>query len=106
MWCIPLEGVVAARLGVTAEGLERLAAESGFSRFPVVDASRRILGYLHVKDALDAMPRDVPFHGLGDARDRAGTGDDTAGRRPDRDAPQPYTPGGGHRTRRASSKGW
>ncbi|MFJ1747163.1 hemolysin family protein [Streptomyces sp. NPDC088116] len=57
----PLEGVVSAQLGVTGEGLERLAAESGFSRFPVVDASRRILGYLHVKDALDAMPRDVPF---------------------------------------------
>ena len=57
----PLERVVSAQLGVTGEGLEQLAAESGFSRFPVVDASRRILGYLHVKDALDAMPRDVPF---------------------------------------------
>jgi CBS domain containing-hemolysin-like protein len=58
---MPLERVVPARLGITPEALEGLAAESGFSRFPVVDASRRILGYLHVKDALDAMPRDVPF---------------------------------------------
>lgn len=58
---MPLEDVVSARLGVTPEGLERLAAESGFSRFPVVDTSDRILGYLHVKDALDAKPRDVPF---------------------------------------------
>ncbi|GAA1190085.1 hemolysin family protein [Streptomyces hebeiensis] len=57
----PVERVVSARFGVTPEGLERLAAESGFSRFPVLDTSRRILGYLHVKDALDAMPRDVPF---------------------------------------------
>ncbi len=57
----PLEQVVSVRLGVTAEELERLAAESGFSRFPVVDATRRILGYLHVKDALDAAPRDEPF---------------------------------------------
>ncbi|MFC6063439.1 hemolysin family protein [Streptomyces ochraceiscleroticus] len=58
---LPAEKVVSARLGITPEGLEDLSARSGFSRFPVVDASRRILGYLHVKDALDAMPRDLPF---------------------------------------------
>ncbi|MFC5723422.1 hemolysin family protein [Streptomyces gamaensis] len=58
---LPVERVVAARLGVTPEELERLSASSGFSRFPVVDPSGRILGYLHVKDALDAGPRDVPF---------------------------------------------
>jgi len=58
---LPLERVVYARVGVTPEELERLSAESGFSRFPVVDETRRIVGYLHVKDALDASPRDVPF---------------------------------------------
>ncbi|MDX2681847.1 hemolysin family protein [Streptomyces sp. NY05-11A] len=58
---LPLERVVHARVGITPEGLERLAAESGFSRFPVVDEGRRIVGYLHVKDALDASPQDVPF---------------------------------------------
>ncbi|MFJ8000373.1 hemolysin family protein [Streptomyces sp. NPDC096310] len=58
---LPLERVVSARLGVTPEGLERLGAETGFSRFPVVDPARRILGYLHVKDALDATPREEPF---------------------------------------------
>ncbi|MFB8776708.1 hemolysin family protein [Streptomyces broussonetiae] len=58
---LPLEGVVYARVGVTPEGLERLSAESGFSRFPVVDEERRIIGYLHVKDALDASPKDLPF---------------------------------------------
>lgn len=58
---LPLERVVYARVGVTAEGLERLSAEFGFSRFPVVDEQRRIVGYLHVKDALDASPRDMPF---------------------------------------------
>ncbi|ANP53520.1 CBS domain containing-hemolysin-like protein [Streptomyces griseochromogenes] len=58
---VPLERVVYARVGVTAEQLERLSAESGFSRFPVVDEGRRIVGYLHVKDALDASPRNVPF---------------------------------------------
>ncbi|MFE6281458.1 hemolysin family protein [Streptomyces sp. NPDC057877] len=58
---LPLEGVVYARVGVTPEELERLSAESGFSRFPVVDEERRIIGYLHVKDALDASPKDLPF---------------------------------------------
>ncbi|WP_336322417.1 hemolysin family protein [Streptomyces lavendofoliae] len=58
---MPVERVLHARVGTTPEELEALAAESGFSRFPVVDPARRILGYLHVKDALDATPRDVPF---------------------------------------------
>ncbi|GAA3909619.1 hemolysin family protein [Streptomyces lacrimifluminis] len=58
---LPLEGIVYARVGVTPEELERLSAESGFSRFPVVDDERRIAGYLHVKDALDAAPRDLAF---------------------------------------------
>lgn len=58
---LPLERVVYARMGVTPEELERLAAESGFSRFPVVDQGRRIVGYLHVKDALDASPHDMAF---------------------------------------------
>ncbi|ANZ14524.1 hemolysin family protein [Streptomyces noursei] len=58
---LPVSEVVSARIGTTAEELEHLAAESGFSRFPVVDDTRRILGYLHVKDALDAAPRSAPF---------------------------------------------
>ncbi|MFC7308013.1 hemolysin family protein [Streptomyces monticola] len=58
---LPLESVVYAEIGVTPEQLEQLSARSGFSRFPVVDQSRRIVGYLHVKDALDATPRDLPF---------------------------------------------
>ncbi|MFJ4771963.1 hemolysin family protein [Streptomyces uncialis] len=58
---LPLERVVYAHVGVTPEELERLSTESGFSRFPVVDDARRIVGYLHVKDALDVTPRDLPF---------------------------------------------
>ncbi|MBG0856990.1 HlyC/CorC family transporter [Streptomyces spinoverrucosus] len=58
---LPLESIVYARVGVTPEELEGLSAQSGFSRFPVVDEGRRIVGYLHVKDALDASPRDLPF---------------------------------------------
>ncbi|MER8114650.1 DUF21 domain-containing protein [Streptomyces sp. SID8366] len=58
---VPLERVVYAQVGVTPEQLERLSAGSGFSRFPVVDPGRRIVGYLHVKDALDALPQNLPF---------------------------------------------
>jgi len=57
----PSEHVVRAPFGITPEGLERLAAESGYSRFPVADADGRVLGYLHVKDALDAPHRNRPF---------------------------------------------
>ncbi|GAA2445741.1 hemolysin family protein [Streptomyces macrosporus] len=57
----PTHRVVFARFGITPEGLEQLSARSGFSRFPVVDNGGRALGYLHVKDALDASPRDMPF---------------------------------------------
>ncbi|WP_411102379.1 hemolysin family protein [Streptomyces sp. cmx-4-9] len=60
---MPVERVVTARAGITPDGLEQLSARSGFSRFPVVDAQQRILGYLHVKDALDVEPteREAPF---------------------------------------------
>ncbi|MFD5525445.1 hemolysin family protein [Streptomyces virginiae] len=60
---LPAERVISAREGITPAGLERLSAESGYSRFPVVDAQQGILGYLHVKDALDAdgESRDEPF---------------------------------------------
>lgn len=57
----PLERAVTAPLGVTPEELEQLSARSGFSRFPVVDPAGRALGYVHVKDALDATPREEPF---------------------------------------------
>ncbi|MFD5075261.1 hemolysin family protein [Streptomyces sp. NPDC058371] len=73
---LPLERVVYARVGVTPEQLEQLSAESGFSRFPVVDDALRIVGYLHVKDALDAMPRNLPFQ-VKDMRSIARVREDT-----------------------------
>ncbi|MFJ3881084.1 hemolysin family protein [Streptomyces sp. NPDC090077] len=60
---LPVDRVVTAREGITAAALEDLSAESGYSRFPVVDSRRRILGYLHVKDALDVLEREEPFPG-------------------------------------------
>ncbi|MEW2068602.1 hemolysin family protein [Streptomyces sp. NPDC007346] len=59
---MPMDRVLYTLAGTTPEELERLSHESGFSRFPVMDGEAgRILGYLHVKDALDATPRDAPF---------------------------------------------
>ncbi|MFI8824928.1 hemolysin family protein [Streptomyces sp. NPDC053431] len=58
---LPVEKVVYARVDTTPEQLEAMSARSGFSRFPVLDSDQRILGYLHVKDALDVTPRDLPF---------------------------------------------
>ena len=55
----PLADAVCAGPGVTPAQLEHLAARSGYSRFPVREGSE-ILGYLHVKDVLGAMP-GVPF---------------------------------------------
>lgn len=58
---VPASRVIRARLGITPDELEALAARTGFSRFPVADASGRTLGYLHIKDALEADAPDRPF---------------------------------------------
>ncbi|NYI04257.1 hemolysin family protein [Allostreptomyces psammosilenae] len=52
---------VTVPVDVTAERLEELAVATGFSRFPVVGEGGAILGYLHVKDALDAEDRAAPI---------------------------------------------
>ncbi|WP_152360345.1 hemolysin family protein [Microlunatus speluncae] len=44
---------------VTPADLERLCAETGFSRYPVV-RDGAFIGYLHVKDILGADDRDAP----------------------------------------------
>ncbi|WP_330329256.1 hemolysin family protein [Streptomyces sp. NBC_00536] len=58
---LPVDRVVSAGEGITPEGLERLSAASRYSRFPVLDAQQKILGYLHVKDALEVTARDEAF---------------------------------------------
>ncbi|MFF1906957.1 hemolysin family protein [Kitasatospora sp. NPDC058218] len=58
----PREEIVFAGPGATPVELEQLAARTGFSRFPVLDADRTVLGYLHIKDALEQDgARDRPF---------------------------------------------
>lgn len=57
--------VAAAGSGPTIGAVEKALAETGYSRFPVVDADGRIIGYLHIKDVLklglekDQDPRAV-----------------------------------------------
>ncbi len=46
---------------ITPARLERLAAEAGFSRFPVTGPDGTVLGYLHIKDTLGVADRDRPF---------------------------------------------
>lgn len=59
---LPTDRVVRAPLGITPEALEQLSARSGFSRFPVAEPDGgKVLGYLHVKDALFAEAQDRPF---------------------------------------------
>ncbi len=40
--------------GATPDEVEHLVGRTGFSRFPVCDEGRRLVGYLHVKDVLYA----------------------------------------------------
>src|SRR5690606_23211513 len=56
------QDTVSADYRTTPEQLERLAAGHGFSRLPVFGPGGAVLGYLHIKDALDdGLPRDKPF---------------------------------------------
>jgi CBS domain containing-hemolysin-like protein len=59
---VPLTEVVTVGEGVSAEGLEEVAAKTGYSRFPVL-ADGEIAGYLHIKDALFVRPgeREEPL---------------------------------------------
>ncbi|NTV39256.1 MAG: DUF21 domain-containing protein, partial [Demequinaceae bacterium] len=49
---VPLDDVVCVPAGASAEALEMLCVETGYSRFPVRAAHDAIVGYLHIKDAL------------------------------------------------------
>ncbi|KQV09864.1 MULTISPECIES: hemolysin family protein [unclassified Kitasatospora] len=58
---LPADQLVTVGSTVTAAEVEELAVRTGFSRFPVVDAEGEVLGYLHVKDVLDAEDRNAPM---------------------------------------------
>lgn len=50
---LPRDGLVTIPPDATPVDVERACAETGFSRFPVLDANREIAGYLHIKDVLE-----------------------------------------------------
>ncbi len=62
---LPLRGLVTIEPSATPVEVERACAVTGFSRFPVSDASGEITGYLHIKDVLetDDEARSVPIAG-------------------------------------------
>jgi CBS domain containing-hemolysin-like protein len=50
---LPRDGLVTIPPAATPVDVERACAETGFSRFPVLDATGEIAGYLHIKDILE-----------------------------------------------------
>ena len=50
---LPRTGLVTIPPSATPVDVERACAETGFSRFPVLDANDEIAGYLHIKDVLE-----------------------------------------------------
>ncbi|MDF2094100.1 hemolysin family protein [Knoellia sp. 3-2P3] len=59
---VPLDSLVTLPLTATPDDVERLVAKKGFSRYPMVDASGGLTGYLHLKDVLyaDEVERHLP----------------------------------------------
>ncbi|MBD0842276.1 MULTISPECIES: hemolysin family protein [unclassified Streptomyces] len=60
---VPAQKMRTVDASVTPARLERVAAEAGYSRFPVTGPEGALLGYLHIKDTLGVADRDRPFPG-------------------------------------------
>jgi CBS domain containing-hemolysin-like protein len=60
---MPSETLTTVLRGSTSADVEALCAATGFSRFPVASAEGELLGYLHIKDALepDEHRREQPI---------------------------------------------
>jgi CBS domain containing-hemolysin-like protein len=59
---LPRDGLVTIAPSATPADVEQACATTGFSRFPVVDASGDFTGYLHLKDVLvDETARTEPI---------------------------------------------
>ncbi len=54
---LPLEDVVTLPSGCLLDDVEDRCAETGFSRFPVVDDDGDLEGYVHIKDVLSEKPQ-------------------------------------------------
>jgi CBS domain containing-hemolysin-like protein len=60
---LPRQGLITIEPSATPVEVEQACAATGFSRFPVTDASGDIAGYLHIKDVLETEDdaRRVPI---------------------------------------------
>jgi CBS domain containing-hemolysin-like protein len=58
---LPVEEVVAVPRSTTPRQLESVVAEHGFSRYPVCGSEGDLVGFVHIKDVLDAGARDRPI---------------------------------------------
>ena len=58
---VPLAEIVGLQEGATPDDLERAVAQSGFSRYPLVDGDGDPVGYLHLKDVLELAEWDRPI---------------------------------------------
>lgn len=59
---VPIEQLVSIELGATAQQLQRMVAQHGFSRYPVISEGE-IVGYWHLKDSLVVEGLDEPLDG-------------------------------------------
>lgn len=55
---IPLEKLTIASVSSSPCDIENLVAETGYSRFPVQNKAKKLVGYVHLKDILD-IPREA-----------------------------------------------
>lgn len=55
---VPDAEVMSVRPGVTPAELERICAQTGFSRFPILDPTGRFSGYLHIRDVIE-IPNEL-----------------------------------------------
>jgi CBS domain containing-hemolysin-like protein len=62
---LPLDRLQTVPRSARAADVEKLCAETGFSRFPVVGSDGTLVGYLHIKDVLEPDPhgRARPIEG-------------------------------------------
>lgn len=61
---VPMSRLVTVPRGTSRRELERVAAETGYSRFPVraaAGSAEDLVGFVHVKDMLDVAEMDVPL---------------------------------------------
>lgn len=50
---LPLEALTVAPVTATPADIERLVGETGYSRFPLQNSRKKLVGYVHLKDILD-----------------------------------------------------